>query len=70
VEEREMESEFGCNIENMVMLYHSLIGESMALNDLKKGGIHPNDIEKYGNILKECQEVFKQASDFLGVAEG
>lgn len=63
-----MESEFLCNIENMAILYHSLVGETMAMNDLVMGRIHPNDAEKYGNIVRECREVFQQASDFPGAA--
>lgn len=63
-------TDFACRMENMAILYHSLVGETMAMNDLVTGKIHPSDAEKYGNIVRECREVFQQASDFPGVAEG
>jgi hypothetical protein len=32
-----MESEFSARIENMAMLYHSIVGERLAVNDLEAG---------------------------------
>jgi len=62
-----METQFGCNIENMVMLYHSIIGESMALNDLEAGGLAKSEIAHRSEVILECWEVFREASLFPGV---
>jgi hypothetical protein len=62
-----METAFGCNIENMVILYHSIIGESMALNDLKAGGLSKSEIAHRSEVILECREVFNQAATFPGV---
>ena len=62
-----MDTQFGCNIENMVMLYHSIIGESMALNDLEAGGLSKSEIAHRSEVILECREVFREAASFPGV---
>lgn len=61
-----METQFGCNIENMVMLYHSIIGESMALNDLNSGYLSNSEVNHRRDVIFECQEVFREAAAFPG----
>lgn len=58
---------FFSNIENMVVLYHSVIGESMAQNDLNLGKLSRSEKEHRKGVILECEEVFSQASSFPGV---
>lgn len=62
-----MEMDFRSNIENMVMLYHSIIGESMALNDLESGKLSKSEVAHRSEVISECREVFREASLFPGV---
>jgi len=55
------------NIENMVILYHSVIGASMAQNDLNLGELSRSEREHRKGVILECEEVFLQASTFPGV---
>ena len=62
-----MESDFSCNIENMVILYHSIIGESMAQSDLKSGDLSGSEIAHRTEVISECEAVFRLAHTFPGV---
>jgi hypothetical protein len=62
-----METAFSCNIENMVILYHSIIGESLALEDLRAGGLSRSDINNRSEVILQCLEVFENAAVFPGV---
>ena len=53
-----MEFGFTYNIENMVMLFHSIIGESMAMEDLKKGGLSKHEVSHRSEVILECREFF------------
>lgn len=57
---------FFSNIENVVVLYHSVIGASMAQNDLNLGELSSSEKEHRKGIILECEEVFSQASSFPG----
>lgn len=57
---------FFSNIENMVMLYHSLIGASMAQNDLNFGELSLSEKEHRKGVIMECKDVFSEASSFPG----
>lgn len=65
-----METEFGARIENMAMLYHSIVGEMLAVNDLDAGNLSPKEVRHRGDVILECRDVFAQAYSFPGVAEG
>jgi hypothetical protein len=51
----------------MVILYHSIIGASMAQNDLNLGELSRSEREHRKGVILECEEVFLQASTFPGV---
>lgn len=57
---------FFSNIENMVVLYHSLVGASMAQNDLNLGELSRSEKEHRKGVILECEEVFSQAPSFPG----
>lgn len=64
-----METDFGCRMENMAMLYHSVVGERLAINDLEAGNLTPKEIRHRGDVILECRDVFAQAPNFPGVGE-
>lgn len=64
-----METEFGARIENMAMLYHSIVGEMLAVNDLDAGNLSPKEVRHRGDVILECRDVFAQAYSFPGVGE-
>lgn len=65
-----METDFACRMENMAILYHSIIGMKMIQNEWASGRKHTGkEIQTFKNIEKECEEVFSQAVTFPGVAE-
>ena len=64
-----METDFGCRMENMAILYHSLVGEMLAVNDLEAGNLTPKEIRHRGDVILECRDVFAQAANFPGVGE-
>jgi len=68
--EKKMQTDFACRIENMAMLYHSIVGERLAINDLEAGNLSAKEVRHRGDVILECRDVFAQASTFPGVAEG
>ena len=64
-----METEVGCRMENMAMLYHSIVGEILAMNDLDAGNLTPKEVRHRGGVILECRDVFAQAQNFPGVGE-
>ena len=62
-----METDFASRFENMVILYHSIIGASMAQNDLNLGELSRSEREHRKGVILECEEVFLRASTFPGV---
>jgi hypothetical protein len=66
-----MESEFGCRIENMVMLYHTIIGYKMVQNEWQSGRkMTKKEVQTFKAIQKECEEIFNDAPNFPGAGEG
>ena len=57
---------FFSNIENMAILYHSVIGVSMAQGDLQFVELSTSEREHRKGVIMECEEVFSQASSFPG----
>ena len=51
------------------MLYHSIVGEMLAVNDLRAGNLTPKEIRHRGDVILECRDVFAQAQNFPGVGE-
>jgi hypothetical protein len=64
-----METAFGASMENMAMLYHSIVGERLAINDLEAGNLTPKEVRHRGDVILECRDVFAQAFNFPGVGE-
>lgn len=62
-----MDSHFNSNLENVSILFHSLIGEAMAREDLARGGLTRSEIEHRSEVIFECNQVFQAAYDFPGV---
>jgi hypothetical protein len=66
-----METDFASRMENMAILYHSIIGHKMVQNEWNSGRKHTGkEIRTFKNIERECEEIFSQAVTFPGVAEG
>lgn len=66
-----METDFTCRMENMAILYHSIIGHKMVQNEWESGRkMTQKERQTFKNIQQECEEIFHQASNFPGVAEG
>lgn len=64
-----METDFVCRMENMAILYHSIVGERLAINDLEAGNLTPKEVRHRGDVILECRDVFAQAFNFPGVGE-
>ena len=65
-----METDFGSRLENMAILYHSIIGHKMVQNEWASGRAHTGkEIQTYRTIEQECEEIFSVAYDFPGVGE-
>jgi hypothetical protein len=66
-----METDFTCRMENMAILYHSLIGYKMVQREWESGRkMTGKERQTFKNIQQECEEIFNEASTFPGVAEG
>lgn len=66
-----METDFTCRMENMAILYHSIIGHKMVQNEWDSGRkMTQKERQTFKNIQQECEEVFNDAYNFPGVAEG
>lgn len=66
-----METDFVCRMENMAILYHSIIGYKMVQNEWESGRkMTGKERLTFKNIQRECEEVFNDAYNFPDVAEG
>jgi hypothetical protein len=69
--EEGMETDFASRMENMAILYHSIIGHKMVQNEWASGRKHTKkEAQTFKNIQAECEEIFSEAATFPGVAEG
>jgi hypothetical protein len=65
-----METDFGCRIENMAILYHSVVGHRMVQNEWASGKKHTKkEISMFKTVEKECEAVFMEAASFPGAGE-
>jgi hypothetical protein len=59
-------SNFAANIENMTILYNTLLGEVVA----EKAAHHIKDEQQLvfiNNVLSHCKEIFSKADEFPGI---
>jgi hypothetical protein len=65
-----METDFVCRMENMAILYHSVIGHKMVQREWASGRKHTKkEVSTFKSIERECESVFMEAASFPGAAE-
>lgn len=65
-----MHTDFACRMENMTILYNSVIGYKMVQREWNSGRKHTGkEVQTFRNIEKECEEVFSVASEYPDAAE-
>jgi hypothetical protein len=66
-----MQTDFASRMENMAILYNSVIGYKMVQREWNSGRTHTGkEVQNFKSIEMECEEVFSVASEYPDVAEG